>query len=213
MKSSSGGAESEGAPSEAAQAIAMRCDDHDSDCNSPNLMDADELDRREECALVGCTFYDQADWLAREIDALCSKRVAEAKPPPDWEWTHERQARLIAQDGMMCEAHPGLPFMHDDECAGPGMPWMIEGKSAIDAALEAARREERRRIVANLQDLALDEVPERDAAIAAGEDMEDTRECRGRIAQERATLLLGLCYRISEDDWKSVRALRATGGD
>lgn len=42
----------------------------------------------------------------------------------------ERGARLVARDGWMCEAHPGLEFPHDD-CAGPGMPWEVSGKATI----------------------------------------------------------------------------------
>lgn len=43
---------------------------------------------------------------------------------------HETQAKLIERDGLMCETHPGTAWPHDD-CAGPGMPWMIEGKDVI----------------------------------------------------------------------------------
>ena len=50
--------------------------------------------------------------------------------PDDWEWTHDRQAELIRRDGWMCEAHPGLPWPHDD-CSGPGMAWYLEGKATI----------------------------------------------------------------------------------
>ena len=47
-----------------------------------------------------------------------------------WKLTHERDAELLKQDGWMCEQHPGREFPHDD-CAGPGMPWIVEGKEAI----------------------------------------------------------------------------------
>lgn len=42
----------------------------------------------------------------------------------------------------MCEQHPGLEFEHDPDCAGPGMPWMIEGKDAIESALGTAKQAE-----------------------------------------------------------------------
>jgi hypothetical protein len=50
--------------------------------------------------------------------------------PKGWVFAHERQAALIAADGWMCERHPGLEFPHDD-CPGPGVPWMIEGKESV----------------------------------------------------------------------------------
>lgn len=62
------------------------------------------------------------------------------------EYSHERQAKLIRQDGMMCEAHPGLEFGHDPGCAGPGMPWMIEGKKAIVEAVEPERQQDVKRL-------------------------------------------------------------------
>lgn len=57
------------------------------------------------------------------------------KQGPDyWEWTHERQAKLIEADGWMCEQHPGVQWPHGD-CAGPGVPWMIEGRTAIERTI------------------------------------------------------------------------------
>lgn len=57
----------------------------------------------------------------------------------NWQWTHERQAELVARDGWMCEQHPGIEFEHQlssgEWCAGPGMPWMIEGRENIRTAL------------------------------------------------------------------------------
>lgn len=63
-----------------------------------------------------------------------------ADRPDGWEWTHEHQWKLIERDGLMCEAHPGLPFEHDPECPGPGMPWMVEGRAAIEAFASASAR-------------------------------------------------------------------------
>jgi hypothetical protein len=61
----------------------------------------------------------------------------------------ERQAVLVRRDGFMCEAHPGLEFEHDPECAGPGTPWVIEGKDAVTEILrqreQEVRAEERER--------------------------------------------------------------------
>lgn len=54
------------------------------------------------------------------------------------QYVHERDAELIRKDGLMCEAHPGLEFEHDPDCAGPGMAWAIEGKAAITSALTTA---------------------------------------------------------------------------
>lgn len=55
-----------------------------------------------------------------------------------WKYQHEHQADLIARDGWMCEKHPGREWPHDD-CAGPGMPWIVEGKAAILALIDAAK--------------------------------------------------------------------------
>lgn len=54
----------------------------------------------------------------------------EKERPANWEWTHERDAKLIARDGWMCEQHPGMEWPHDG-CAGPGQAWIVEGKEAI----------------------------------------------------------------------------------
>ncbi len=56
----------------------------------------------------------------------------EIERPAGWEFVHERQNDLIRRDGWMCEQHPGTEWPHDD-CAGPGMPWIVEGKQAIVA--------------------------------------------------------------------------------
>jgi hypothetical protein len=64
------------------------------------------------------------------------------KRPDGWEWTHERQAKLIERDGWMCEQHPGLPFEHDPSCPGPGMPWTIEGRDYIEGLLDDAAHNE-----------------------------------------------------------------------
>lgn len=55
--------------------------------------------------------------------------------PKGWIFDHERGADLLDRDGWMCEQHPGTEWPHDD-CVGPGMAWIIEGKSAILAALK-----------------------------------------------------------------------------
>lgn len=62
--------------------------------------------------------------------------------PNGWEWTHERQAALIKADGLMCESHPGVEWPHGD-CAGPGMPWMIEGREAITSYARIVENETR----------------------------------------------------------------------
>lgn len=58
---------------------------------------------------------------------------AKAAQTAGWQHTHERDAELIQRDGMMCEAHPGLEFGHDPECAGPGMAWLVEGRKQIES--------------------------------------------------------------------------------
>lgn len=63
----------------------------------------------------------------RIVSAEISRRVS-------WKLTHERDAELLKRDGWMCEQHPGKEFPHDD-CAGPGMPWIVEGKEAISGLI------------------------------------------------------------------------------
>ena len=47
-----------------------------------------------------------------------------------------RMSKSLTRDGWMCEVHPGTPWPHDD-CPGPGMPWVIEGRDAIRALIAA----------------------------------------------------------------------------
>lgn len=61
--------------------------------------------------------------------------MSETAEPTRHETSAERQAKLLKADGFMCEAHPGLEFEHDPDCAGPGMPWMVEGKEAVEQLL------------------------------------------------------------------------------
>ena len=66
----------------------------------------------------------------------CGRRLADCDVQPcnevGWVWRHEHEGALIARDGWMCEQHPGREWPHDD-CAGPGMPWCVEGKAAVTA--------------------------------------------------------------------------------
>lgn len=59
-----------------------------------------------------------------------------------WEWAHERSARILREDGepMMCEEHVGEEWPHGD-CAGPGMPWIVEGRDQVQALVRAAGKE------------------------------------------------------------------------
>ena len=43
---------------------------------------------------------------------------------------------LAADGSMMCEKHPGWEWPHD-ACAGPGMPWSIQGRTLIEETLLA----------------------------------------------------------------------------
>jgi hypothetical protein len=60
----------------------------------------------------------------------------------------QRGMELVNRDGWMCEEHPGVEFPHDD-CAGPGMPWVVEGKDAILALRDKADRGVHRMLEAN----------------------------------------------------------------
>ncbi len=51
--------------------------------------------------------------------------------PDGWIWHHEHEADLVRRDGWMCEQHPGTEWPHGD-CAGPGMPWIVEGRADIE---------------------------------------------------------------------------------
>lgn len=69
--------------------------------------------------------------------ALLDARRGRDVEQNNWQYTHERDAELINSDLFMCEAHPGLDFGHDPDCAGPGMAWIIEGRAAIEALLSS----------------------------------------------------------------------------
>jgi hypothetical protein len=84
--------------------------------------------------------------MARENETLTKERDAlvNQQRPPNWKWYHEVEAEWMALDGdLMCEAHPGLQFMHDDECPGPGMVWKIVGKADVQAFLADRERSQR----------------------------------------------------------------------
>lgn len=51
-----------------------------------------------------------------------------------WVYKHEHEGELIRRDGWMCEQHPGVEWPHGD-CAGPGVPWIVEGKEQIRALI------------------------------------------------------------------------------
>jgi hypothetical protein len=57
--------------------------------------------------------------------------------PKGWVFDHEREAELLNADGWMCERHPGKEFPHDD-CSGPGMIWILQGKEVITSAILAS---------------------------------------------------------------------------
>lgn len=65
------------------------------------------------------------------VEAWNARAISTPREVPAHETSAERQAKLLKADGLMCEAHPGLEFEHDADCAGPGMPWMLEGRDAI----------------------------------------------------------------------------------
>lgn len=60
------------------------------------------------------------------------------------ERTSQRQATLVERDGLMCEQHPGFEWPHD-ECAGPGMPWMLEGRESVGVVYDRIRELESER--------------------------------------------------------------------
>jgi hypothetical protein len=69
-----------------------------------------------------------ASWNRRASPAPVASVPVER--PCGWQWTHERDTELLARDGLMCEAHPGTVWPHG-ACAGPAMPWKIEGREKI----------------------------------------------------------------------------------
>lgn len=74
---------------------------------------------------------DEVAYAASKYRALKSAS-GQAARPAGWQYVHEAQNALLARDGWMCEAHPGLEWPHGD-CAGPGMVWQVEGKDAVRA--------------------------------------------------------------------------------
>lgn len=54
----------------------------------------------------------------------------------------DQDTMFMAADGsMMCERHPGQEWPHND-CAGPGMPWVLEGKSLIQRVINKQFKDE-----------------------------------------------------------------------
>lgn len=59
----------------------------------------------------------------------------------DADITADLNTVFLAADGsMMCESHPGHEWPHDD-CAGPGMPWIIQGRTLIESVIRKVRHE------------------------------------------------------------------------
>jgi len=74
------------------------------------------------------------DHVLAELERLRAENerlLRAAERPPGWKWYHEHEAELLERDGLMCEQHPGLEFPHGD-CAGPGMTWKVEGRTAVE---------------------------------------------------------------------------------
>ena len=60
----------------------------------------------------------------------------------DKKYEADHQLMFLAADGsMMCETHPGREWPHGD-CPGPGMPWVISGRTLIEETLYANRHDE-----------------------------------------------------------------------
>jgi len=58
----------------------------------------------------------------------------------DARYTADADMMFLAADGsMMCEAHPGHEWPHDD-CVGPGTPWVLSGRTLIEEVLTAERQ-------------------------------------------------------------------------
>ncbi len=97
-------------------------------------------------------WYRLAMGQAAQLSAL--RTAASEARPKGWQWTHERQAELLARDGAMCEKHPGLDWPHGD-CAGPGMPWMVEGRESI-RSLTGAASEAREKALRRASDICFE---------------------------------------------------------
>lgn len=96
-------------------------------------------DHLAPCAdCFGDAMPDVENAIVKTINEYCFSAAAAPVLHSNWQYTHERDADLIRRDGMMCEAHPGLEFEHDPDCAGPGMAWVVEGKEAVKLFFAAA---------------------------------------------------------------------------
>ncbi len=90
---------------------------------------------------AACVLYrqlGQADKVKSCLDSMIEYATRTPAATPERINEAEYQAALIRRDGFMCEQHPGLEFEHDPDCAGPGMPWVVEGREAITALLAPA---------------------------------------------------------------------------
>lgn len=66
-------------------------------------------------------------------------REAQLENKMDEPYKADHDTMFKAADGsMMCEAHPGREWPHD-ECPGPGMPWTVSGRTLIEEMLSEAR--------------------------------------------------------------------------
>lgn len=77
----------------------------------------------------------------KDIPAASSRGEREAQLEKDMDGAYKADHDRIfkAADGsMMCEAHPGREWPHD-ECPGPGMPWVVSGRTLIEEMLAEAR--------------------------------------------------------------------------
>lgn len=79
-----------------------------------------------EQALIAPLIQERDDWRRAFEEANLGAAVC------PWEHVHERDAKSVATDGWMCEAHPGTTWPHGD-CPGPGQPWVLHGRCAIEA--------------------------------------------------------------------------------
>lgn len=100
------------------------------------------------CALCSHTKYSD-----RECLSCVGLGPVKAKEPMMTEqYDADGKMMFLAADGsMMCETHPGREWPHDD-CAGPGMPWIIQGRTLIEETLvlrseAVARRDAEKRVV------------------------------------------------------------------
>ena len=153
--------------------------------------------------------------------------------PQQDKYAADRKEMFLAADGsMMCEAHPGREWPHDN-CIGPGMPWVVTGRTLIEEMLSSSAlmpdREMTVRVIKNgeAKDVTFQQtLPDPPCPVCGSVPQEKQRHCwcdrykaigggvcepcAARKAQEEIIELEEQAYRLGKEAAEQrIRAVRA----